>query len=81
METTIILGVTLGIYWDNEKEITTYSGLYWVYIGVMEKKMETTIILGVLALQAWSKAALSHSSSCCRRSWSKGIRVVKTPKP
>ena len=33
METTIDIGVMLGLYWG-----------YRSYIGIMEKKMETTII-------------------------------------
>ena len=44
----------MGVYWDNGKEngnyylgFRVYSPPYvdgiWVYIGIMEKKMETTI--------------------------------------
>ena len=39
------MGVILGLYWGN---IGAILGLYWGYIGViwgiMEKKMETTIM-------------------------------------
>ena len=37
---------TTGVYRDNEKENGGYYilwGLYWSYIGIMEKKMEATI--------------------------------------
>ena len=50
---TLHLGVILRLYWDNGKEHGNYRdyrgyiginyGLYWGYIGIMEKKMETTI--------------------------------------
>ena len=39
-------------YWDNGKEIGNfhnYVGLYWGYIRIMEKKMETTIIVGPIS--------------------------------
>ena len=48
--------VYIGLYWgsmgDNGKEngnyynglYRVYIGLYWGYIGIMEKKMETTIM-------------------------------------
>ena len=52
------IGVILGLYWDNGKEngnyynglYRGYIGLYWGYIGIMEKKMETTIMgyIGVI---------------------------------
>ena len=36
--------IILGIYWDDEKENGNYyNGLYRGYIGIMEKKMETTV--------------------------------------
>ena len=59
METTImgyilrLYRVILGLYWENGKENGNYYnglyigvmlGLYWGYIGIMEKKMETTIM-------------------------------------
>ena len=37
----------MGLYWDNGKENGSYCsmlGLYWGYIGIMEKKMETTVV-------------------------------------
>ena len=34
--------ILLGVYWDNGKENGNYQGLYRRYIGIMEKKMETT---------------------------------------
>ena len=44
----------LGLYWDNGKENGNYRdyrvnigvmlGIYWGYIGIMENKMETTIV-------------------------------------
>ena len=49
--------------WDNGKEDGNYYsilGLYWGYIGIMEKKMETTIALDPNAFflqQAVSKFA------------------------
>ena len=48
METTIILGVIR----DNGKENGNYYNIggYRGYIGIMEKKMETTIILGVIGV-------------------------------
>ena len=36
----------MGLYWDNGKENGT-TIVYWVYIGIMEKKMETTIVYWV----------------------------------
>ena len=39
MQTTICI---LGICWDNEKEKATK--VHWGYIGILEKKMETTIM-------------------------------------
>ena len=45
----IDLGVILGLYWDNGKENGNFClgfrvygiyGLYWGYIGIMEKNME-----------------------------------------
>ena len=53
----IYIWIILGLYWDNGKENGNYQnggcvcvyiyiyiyGLYWGYIGIMEKKMETTI--------------------------------------
>ena len=44
METTIVYR---GLYWDSGKENANYYsilGLYRGYIGIMEKKMETTIV-------------------------------------
>ena len=38
----VALGVILGLYWDNGKENWKSQGLYWGYIGMMEKTMETT---------------------------------------
>ena len=49
----------MGLYRDNGKEYgnyynglyrdyRVYIGLYWGYIGIMEKKMETTTILGYM---------------------------------
>ena len=35
METTIVI----------QSECWLYSGFFWGYIGIMEKKMETTIVL------------------------------------
>ena len=35
----------LGLYWDNGKSNGNYynnKGIYWGYIGITEKKMETT---------------------------------------
>ena len=43
METTGIIGVISGIYWDNGKENGNYYLRFRGYIGIMEKKMETTI--------------------------------------
>ena len=47
----IITGFILGLYWDNGKENGNYYsllgyilGLYWGYIGIMENKMEATIV-------------------------------------
>ena len=43
-----------GIYRDNGQEngnyrdYTGYIGLFWGYIRIMEKKMETTGIIGVI---------------------------------
>ena len=39
----------LGLYWDNGKENRNYYNglyrvLYWGYIGILEKKIETTIM-------------------------------------
>ena len=42
----------LGLYWDNGKENGNYYnglyrgqiGLYWGYIGIIDKKMEATIV-------------------------------------
>ena len=41
----------MGLYWDNGKENGNYYsiigyilGFYWGTIGIMEKKMETTIV-------------------------------------
>ena len=46
MTTGVISGVYRGyIARDNGKENGNYySGLYWGYIGIMEKKMETAIV-------------------------------------
>ena len=51
----VILG---GIYWDDGKENGNYRnyrgyigvvlGFYWEYIGIMEKKMESIGIIGVI---------------------------------
>ena len=43
METTILWGY---IYGDNRKEKGNYYniGLYWGFLGIMEKKMEATIV-------------------------------------
>ena len=48
----------MGLYWDNGKENGNYYnglyrgciGLYWGYIGIMDKKMETTILGYILGL-------------------------------
>ena len=32
-----------GEYWDHGKENGHYYMVYWGYIGIMEKKMETTM--------------------------------------
>ena len=42
----------LGLYWDNGKEHGNYCNVgvcrvRWGYIGIMEKTMETSIMLGV----------------------------------
>ena len=43
----------MGLYWDNGKENGNYRdyrafiGFCWGNIGIMEKNMETTIILGL----------------------------------
>ena len=40
----------LGLHWDNGKESGNYYsmlGLYWGYIEIMEKKIETTIVYWV----------------------------------
>ena len=42
-----VIGVILGLYRDNGKEDGNYYNvkeLYWGYIGIMEKNMETTIM-------------------------------------
>ena len=48
----------LGLYWDNGKEHGNYymgvCRVRWGYIGIMEKKMETTI-LGLLNTSHGSK--------------------------
>ena len=46
MGTIGIIGNILGLYWDHGKkmETTIILGLYGGYIGIMEKKMETTIM-------------------------------------
>ena len=51
METTIILGV-MGVIRDNGNENGNYCNIggYRGYIGIMEKKMETTRILGVIGV-------------------------------
>ena len=44
----------MGIYRDNGKENGNYHnigfilGLYWEYIGIMEKNMETRLYIGVM---------------------------------
>ena len=40
------IGVLLGLHKDNGKSNGNYYiiGLFWGYIGILEKKMETTII-------------------------------------
>ena len=55
----IYIWIILGLYWDTGKENGNYQnggcvcvyiyiyGLYWGYIGIMEKKMETTKTGGV----------------------------------
>ena len=42
----VYIGVIWNSFWDNGKvrvHIGVKYGLYWGYIGIMEKKMETTI--------------------------------------
>ena len=42
------MGVILGLHRDNIRVIFgVILGLYWGYIGIMEKKMETTIVFRV----------------------------------
>ena len=60
----VLWGYILGLYWDNGKENGNYYnglyrdyrvytgvilGIYRGYIGIMEKKMETTIVLWSIA--------------------------------
>ena len=47
-----VIGFILGFYWDNGKEMETTGYMIFIigyifggYIGIMEKKMETTTIL------------------------------------
>ena len=44
----------LGLYRDNGKENGNYYIVYQGYIGIMEKKMETTIGFGFRALSSVS---------------------------
>ena len=37
-----VLRVILGLYWDNGKQNGNYYIVYWGYIGIMEKKKQTT---------------------------------------
>ena len=54
----------LGLPWDNGKENGTYykgyigviCGIYWAYIGIMEKRMETT--LRVIYIYVWDMLGL-----------------------
>ena len=58
----IIIGYILGLYWDNGKENEkyynglylcngkqngNYYSIYWVYLAILEKNMETTLGLRV----------------------------------
>ena len=40
-----IIGILLGLYWGY---IGVVLRLYWDYIGIMEKKIETTGIIGII---------------------------------
>ena len=45
--------------------------MYWGYIGIMEKKMETTILLGVILGDCWSwgdSDSVHSSGHCCFQS-------------
>ena len=46
METTRMdfIGYIMGLYWDNGKENGHDLIVCWGYIGMMEKKMETTVV-------------------------------------
>ena len=58
METTIVCWDVFGLFMDNGKENGNYRdyrglyrelwGIYWGNIWMMEKKMETTGIIGVI---------------------------------
>ena len=46
------IGVLLGLYRDNGKENGNYyNWLSWGYIEIMEKKLETTIIMGYIGVR------------------------------
>ena len=47
METTIMEN-QMEKKMENEMETRIIIGLYWGYIGIMENKMETTGIIGIL---------------------------------
>ena len=49
MEATIVI----GLYWDHGKENGNYYS-NWGYIGIMEKNMEATIVIGVI-LGQWKR--------------------------
>ena len=40
----VVVYSILGIYWDNGKENGNYYSMSGIYIGIMEKKMETTVV-------------------------------------
>ena len=47
----------MGLYRDNGEENGNYYILYWVYMGRMEKKMETTTLWGYVGSKSISGAS------------------------
>ena len=45
----------LRVFWDNGKENATYCCIFWWYIGIMEKKMEPTVVYSGGILGYWKR--------------------------
>ena len=53
------------VYWENGKENGNYFGLLGLHIGIMEKKMETTIVYwGLFGVLVWGHVQVIPVAIC-----------------